>query len=148
MSISNDYPIVGYRFMVVLFADGIPIELRFKEVTGLKMARNINRENHISILDFELPQQTLTLKRGIVAGSDSLHATQLIEGQFWGVALLRKDLMVSVLDESGTPIKNWMIRGAYLSSVSWDGISGDSNDVLIETMEFSYHNITYLLDGV
>lgn len=146
MSTSNDYPIVGYRFMVVIFSAGVPnpIDIRFKEVSGLKLARTINRQGQMTTLASELPQQTLTLKRGVMSGISPLTLTQLVESAMWGTRMLRKDLLVCVLDDDETPVNSWLVNNAYLSSWSWDGVSGDSNDVLIETMEFSYSGLIYV----
>lgn len=146
MSTSNDYPIVGYRFMVVIFSAGVPnpIDIRFKEVSGLKMSRTISRQGQMTTLASELPQQTLTLKRGVMLNASPLVISQLVESAMWGTRILRKDLLVSVLDNEDTPINSWMINNAYLSSWSWDGVNGDSKDVLIETMEFSYSSLIYL----
>lgn len=146
MSSNNDYPIVAYRFVVVIFSAGLPnpIDIHFKEVTGLKMDRNISREGGMTTLASELPQQSLTLKRGVINKASPLVIGQLIEGEMWGTRMLRKDLLVCVLDENGDPVNSWLVMNAYLNSWSWDGISGDSNDVLIESMEFKYTSIKYL----
>lgn len=146
MSSSNDYPIVGYRFMVMIFTSGVPnpIDIRFKDVSGLKMSRTISRQGQMTTLASELPQQTLTLKRGVMLNASPLVISQLVESAMWGTRMLRKDLLVSVLDEQDTPINSWMINNAYLSSWSWDGVNGDAKDVLIETMEFSYSSLIYM----
>lgn len=146
MSSNNDYPIVAYRFVVVIFSAGVPnpIDIHFKEVTGLKMDRSINREGSMTTLASELPQQSLTLKRGVINKASPLVVSQLVEGEMWGTRMLRKDLLVCVLDENGDPVNSWLVMNAYLNSWSWDGISGDSSDVLIESMEFKYTNLKYL----
>jgi len=146
MSTSNDYPIVGYRFMVVIFSAGVPnpIDIRFKDVSGLKMSRTISRQGQMTTLSSELPQQSLTLKRGVMRNVSPLVISQLVESAMWGTRMLRKDLLVSVLDNEDTPINSWMINNAYLSSWSWDGVNGDSKEVLIESMEFSYSSLIYI----
>lgn len=146
MSSNNDYPIVAYRFVVVIFSAGVPnpIDIHFKEVTGLKMDRSINREGSMTTLASELPQQSLTLKRGVINKASPLVVSQLVEGEMWGTRMLRKDLLVCVLDENGDPVNSWLVMNAYLNSWSWDGISGDSSNVLIESMEFKYTSLKYL----
>ncbi|SHO56466.1 phage tail protein [Vibrio quintilis] len=146
MSSSNDYPIVGYRFLVVIFSAGVPnpVDIRFQEVSGLRLERNITRQGNMTTLQAELPQQTLTLKRGVMNQISPLAMNQILEGEMWGTRMLRKDLLICVLDGNDTPVNSWLVMNAYLSSWSWEGIDANASDVLIESMEFKYTTVKYM----
>jgi phage tail-like protein len=146
MFIDSGLPLVGYRFVVVIFTAGVPnpIDMQFKEVSGLKMMRNINKNGAMTSLDNQLPTQTLNLKRGVFTSPSPLMIANVAESLLWDTRLLRKDIMVNVLDESDIPVNAWMITNAYLESWEWDGLNASNNDILIETMSFKYSGIKYL----
>ncbi|MEI8634197.1 phage tail protein [Vibrio sp. PP-XX7] len=146
MSNNNDYPLVGYRFSVVIFTAGVPnpVDIYFKEVSGLSMSRSISKQGEMTTLSPDIPMQTLTLKRGVMKDPGLLSIAQALEQVTWGTRLLRKDILVSVLDAQGNPVKAWTVMNAYLESWSWDGVAGDSNEVLVETMSFKYGSLKYL----
>ena len=66
------------------------------------------------------------------------------ESLFWSTRLLRKDIMVNVLDENDVPVNAWMVTNAYLESWEWDGLNANSNELLVETMNFKYSGIKYI----
>jgi len=142
----SDYPIVGYRFQVIIFTAAVPnpVDIYFKEVSGLKVSRSISRQNQMTTMSGDLPLQTLTLKRGVTQGPSILSIAQLVETGLWRTRLLRKDILVCTLDDNGAPTQVWTANNAYLESWSWDNIKGDSNDVLIETMTFKYSSLIYV----
>ena len=146
MLIDNGLPVVGYRFVVVIFTAGVPnpVDIQFKEVSGLKISRNISHHAGMTTLDSQLPRQTLTLKRGVFTSVSPLIIANTVESLFWGTRLLRKDIIVSVLDEDDTPVNAWTITNAYLESWEWDGLNAGSNDILIESMSFKYTDIKYI----
>jgi phage tail-like protein len=135
--------------MVVIYSSGEPnpVDIRFKEVSGLSMARTIEQQGRMVTLASELPQQTLTLKRGVINQDSPLVTEQNIESVMWGTRMLRKDLLVSMLDENDDPINSWMVNNAYLSNWSWEGVSATTNDVLIESMQFKYSELRYMPSG-
>ncbi len=146
MLIDNGLPLVGYRFSVVIFTAVVPnpIDIQFKEVSGLKMSRNIGKNGDMTTLDTPLPTQTLTLKRGLFTSPSPLIIGNVLESLLWDTRLLRKDIMVAALDENFLPVNAWMVTNAYLESWDWDGLNAGSNDVIIESMSFKYSGIKYI----
>lgn len=146
MYIDSGLPLVGYRFVVVITSAGVrnPIDMQFQEVSGLKMSRGINKNASMTSLDNQLPSQTLTLKRGVFTAPSPLIEANVAESLFWDTRLLRKDIMVNVLDENDNPVNAWVITNAYLESWEWDGLSAKSSDILVETMSFKYTSVKYL----
>ncbi|MEY8240067.1 MAG: phage tail protein [Cycloclasticus sp.] len=146
MFIDSGLPLVGYRFVVVIFTAGVPnpVDMQFTEVSGLKMSRGISKNGAMTTLDNQLPTQTLSLKRGVFTAPSPLMAANVAESLFWDTKLLRKDIMVNVLDEDDDPVNSWMITNAYLEAWEWQGLNATSNDVLIETMTYKYSSIKYI----
>jgi phage tail-like protein len=146
MFIDSGLPLVGYRFVVVISTAGIPnpIDMQFKEVSGLKMSRNVNINGSLTSIDGQIPTQTLTLKRGLFTSPSPLMIANVAESLFWSTRLLRKDIMVNVLDENDIPVNAWMVTNAYLESWEWDGLNANSNELLVETMNFKYSGIKYI----
>jgi phage tail-like protein len=146
MFIDSGLPLVGYRFVVVIITAGVPnpIDMQFKEVSGLKMSRGIGRNFGMTTIENELPTQTLTLKRGVFTSPSPLMIANSIESSFWSTRLLRKDIMINVLDENNVPLNAWLVTNAYLEAWEWDGLNASSNDVLVETMTFKYSKVKYI----
>jgi len=146
MFIDSGLPLVGYRFVVVIITAGVPnpVDMQFKEVSGLKMTRGISRNLGMTTIDNELPTQTLTLKRGVFTSFSPLMKANSIEATFWATKLLRKDIMINVLDEKGHPVNSWLVTNAYLEAWEWDGLNASSNETLVETMTFKYSKIKYI----
>lgn len=138
--------LVGYRFAVVILTGGVPnpIDIAFQEVSGLKMSRNIIRREQMTTLDGQIAPQTLTLKRGVFTGISPLTLANAVESLFWNTRLLRKDLLISVLNENDNPANAWVVSNAYLESWDWDALSGESNKVLVESMSFKFTGIKYV----
>lgn len=146
MLIDRGLPLVGYRFAVVIMSAGVPnpVDIEFKDVSGLKMSRGITRKDGMTSLDNQLPTQSLVLKRGVFTAPSPLLLANVVESLFWDTRMLRKDILVSVLDEDNIPVNAWLVSNAYLESWDWDGLNAGSNDLLIESMSFKYSGIKYL----
>lgn len=146
MLIDRGLPLVGYRFAVVIISAGIPnpVDIEFKEVSGLKMKRTLKQNAGLSSLENELPEQTLVLKRGVFTAPSPLLLANVAESLFWGSKLLRKDILISILDENNLPVNSWVVSNAYLESWDWDGLNAGSSELLIESMTFKYSSIKYV----
>ncbi|MCL1123200.1 phage tail protein [Shewanella surugensis] len=146
MLIDRGLPLVGYRFAVVIMTTGIPnpVDIEFKEVSGLKMSRSIVKNAGMTSLDNQLPTQNLLLKRGVFSSISPLTLANTVESFFWDTRLLRKDILICVLDENNLPQNSWLVSNAYLESWEWDGLNASSNELLIESMSFKYSGIKYV----
>ena len=145
MFIDRGFPIVGYRFIVSIISAGIPnpVDIEFREVSGLKMTRSITTLGNMTSVEPVLPRQSLVLKRGVFTSPSPLTLGNVAESLVWRNRLLRKDILVSVLDGDSTPMNAWLITNAYLESWEWDGLNASSNELLIESMSFKYSGIKY-----
>jgi len=145
--LDKGYPVMSYRFVVVIFTGLVPnpIDIEFKEVSGLKKSRNIGANAiRTSLENGSLPMQTLTLKRGVFTSLSPLIVGNLVEAAFWNTKLLRKDLLICCLDADDFPVNAWVITNAFLESWEWDGLNAGNNEVLVESMIFKFSNIQYL----
>ena len=138
MLIDRGLPLVGYRFAVVILSAGIPnpVDIEFKEVSGLKMSRNIISNGGMTSLENQLPTQNLVLKRGVFTSISPLLLGNVAESLFWDTKLLRKDILISVMDKDNFPVNSWIVSNAYLESWEWDGLNSRSNDLFIESISF------------
>lgn len=146
MLIDRGLPLVGYRFAVVILSAGIPnpVDIEFKEVSGLKMSRSIGTNGGMISLDNDISQGVLVLKRGVFTSVSPLLLGNVVESLFWDTKLLRKDIMISVMDDDNFPVNTWVVTNAYLESWEWDGLDADSNGLLIESMSFKYSGLKYV----
>lgn len=146
MLIDRGLPLVGYRFAVVIWSAGIPnpVDIEFKEVSGLKMSRSIGTNGGMISLDNDMSQGVLVLKRGVFTSVSPLLLGNVVESLFWDTKLLRKDIMISVMDDDNFPVNTWVVTNAYLESWEWDGLNADSNGLLIESMSFKYSGLKYV----
>lgn len=146
MILDTGLPIVGYKFAVVIFTAGIPnpVDLYFQEVNGLEMGRDIEYDGNRVSLSGKKQAKSLTLKRGVFSGPSPLVIANALESLLWESYLVRKDILVSVLNENSWPVNAWFISQAYLKSWKWDNVNATSNDVLVETMEFSFRDIKFI----
>ena len=140
-------PLVGYRFAAVLLTGLLPqlapVDLRFKEIQGLKVTRSLAGDQDWGLLKPTIQRRTLTFKRGVPMSPTPLQLTQLLEQGFWEKRLLRTDILVATLSEGPIPLptKAWLIPRAFLESIEWDSLSADNNSVLVESMSYSYSQL-------
>lgn len=140
-------PLVGYRFAAVLMTGLLPqlapVDMRFKEIQGLKVTRSLAGDQNWGLLKPGIQRRTLTFKRGMPNDPTPLQVMQLIEQAYWDRRLLRTDILIATLSDTMPPYptKAWMVPRAFLESVEWDGMSAGSNDVLIESMTYSYSQL-------
>ncbi|KID56760.1 phage tail protein [Pseudoalteromonas luteoviolacea] len=136
-------PMVGYRFLVGIVAAGIPnpIDILFKEVSGLKMNRSIDYTNNRVSIANQKQAKTLTLKRGVFQGGSPLMLQNLVFGDAWNTYLVKNQILITTLDDNYLPSQAWLVQDAFLESWEWEGIDASRNDVLIESLSFSYRDL-------
>ncbi len=141
----SDYPITGFYFRL-----SFPLELglfdtSFKEVSGMSMEMGTEEiaEGGENRFKHRVPTgakyQNLVLKRGLTTSVSalSLWCESTIGGGL-SSSITTQTILVSLMDESGFPIKNWSFVNAW--PVKWEFSPLDSmkNEIVIETLEFTY----------
>jgi phage tail-like protein len=93
--------------------------------------------------DLKIPgRQTwdaITLKKGVFAGDNELYA-------WWntvGIGTIeRRDITISLLDESHNAMIVWRIKNAWPSKLTGVSLSASSNEVAVEELELQHEGIT------
>ena len=83
----------------------------------------------------------ITLKRGIFKGDNEFYA-------WWHTVELntieRRDLIISLLDESHAPVVVWRVKNAWPIKVQSTDLNATGNEVAIETMEVAHEGLTMI----
>lgn len=92
------------------------------------------------ILPKRVKRGTITLKRGMVSGTELLEwYLAVMAGE---IAKSRRQVSIIMLDSMGEEIMRWDFAGAY--PVKWTGpeLDAASDKVAIETLELAYETLT------
>ncbi len=137
-----EYPIPKFHFQV----DWGGTKIGFTEVTGLEVTtekleyRDGASPEYIKI---NMPgMQTfgdLTLKRGIFAGDNEFY-------DWWNTVSLntieRRDITISLLNESHEPVVTWKVKNAWPSKVTSTDLNSTGNEVAVETLVLAHEGLT------
>ena len=136
------YPIPKFHFRV----EWGGTRIGFTEVTGLEVSTDV-----IEYRDGASPEYSkikmpgmqkfgnITMKRGTFAHDNeyynwwNTHALNTIE---------RRDITISLLNESHEPVVVWKIKNAWPVKVQSTDLKGDGNEVAIETIEIAHEGLT------
>ena len=146
--IKASYPLPVYNYKVNIGADTIA----FSEVSGLNIAYDTTVYKESSTEPgktgprvFRMPAQatntTLTLKKGLVPAKsqpalyDWINSIRINQ-------VIKKDLVISLCDETGTAVVNWTVSNAFPTKLDVPSFDANSNDVAIESMELMADDIT------
>ncbi len=145
-------PPVGFHFSVSI-PGSMEDDVKFSEVSGLSAEVTTEEitEGGENGFKHRLPSvktfPMLTLKRGLVwEGSPLLKWVYDTISNNYSKAIELKDINVSLLNmEKGAaepvPIKTWLFKSAYPVKYEASGFKADSNQLAIESIEFSYRNM-------
>ena len=136
-------PMVGFRFAALITSAAIPnpIDIFFKEISGLKVSRNIEYDGNRVTVGSNKQTRTLTFKRGVLRTGSTLELTNFISLPQWNQFAVRNDILITLLNDNNLPTKAWLVTRAFMESWEWDSLDATRNDVLIESITFSYQNL-------
>jgi len=142
-----EYPIPKFHFQV----DWSGTKIGFTEVTGLEVTTE-----KIEYRDGASPEynkiampgmQTfgdLTLKRGIFAGDNEFY-------DWWNTVSLntieRRDITISLLNESHEPVVVWKIKNAWPTKVTSTDLNSTGSETAIETVVVAHEGMTMENNG-
>lgn len=152
------YPPVGFHFEVYII-DGYDgsgritnrssgdhsIDASFQEVSGINVEIPTQEfyeggENRFAYrLPLPMKYSPLQLKRGFVASSSALGEwckKSFAHGLDQPIEV--KNLLVSLLDEVGTPLMSWVFIAAFPTKLNVSSFNAKNNEIVVETMELSY----------
>jgi phage tail-like protein len=140
----NNDPIVGFHFIVTFeLLPVLPIDTKFQSVNGLKATIETEPYNEGGQNRFKhnLPvrsgYQDLVLKRGLTSDLSALAmwCSQAIEDFIFSPA----NLVVSLLNENGVPVKAWYVSHAIPLSYEFSDFNAEESKIVIETITLKYN---------
>jgi len=145
----NNYPPVGFYFELSFTGISSSVEASFKEVSGITMEMGVEEipeggENRfVHRVPTGTKYQNLVLKRGMVpSGSELAQWCFDTIGGGLGETISPKGIVVSLLNEKGSPLKSWSFANAW--PVKWEvsEFNAMEGEVVIETLEFAFSYFT------
>jgi phage tail-like protein len=135
------YPLPVFHFRVEWGGQNIG----FSEVTGLTQEVQILEYRDGTSPDFSTTKQpglrkfnNITLKRGIAKGDnqffDWLNEISMNK-------ITRRDLTISLLDETHSPVMTWTVHNAFPVKLEGPGLKSAGNEVAIESIEIAHEGI-------
>lgn len=138
-------PQPSFYFRVKFPDDQNISEMSFQEVSGIATEFNTETieeggENRFTyVVPKGIKHGNLVLKRGIADTSSELAqwCKTTLEGDL-GTLISPKSVQVELLNAQGDTAMMWRFNNAYPVKWSIDGFNATKNDIVIETLEFSY----------
>lgn len=141
---SSNLPIVGFHFSVAfeLFPQH-SIDTKFQNVTGLKATVEMepykeggqNRFTHH--LPLQSSYQDLVLKRSLT--SDVSGLSQWCMNTIENFNFKPVNLLISLLNEKGNPLKSWYVFHAIPLSIEYADFNSEESQIVIETITLKYN---------
>lgn len=139
------YPATGFYFKIEVAGITDTSDNSFKEVSGLSLELGSEKlvEGGVNNFTWELPTQVsssnLVLKRGVLSKKSKL--IKWIETSIntdYSKALELKNIVVKLFSAKGKPMITWTFNNARPVKYQVSDFDSMKNEVLIETMEFTY----------
>ncbi|MFQ3191591.1 MAG: phage tail-like protein [Paraglaciecola sp.] len=146
------YPPGAFYFSVTVLGSATPvamltdIDASFEEITGIQAQFDVEdvveggENRFVHHLPRPAKYSNLVLKRGVVTGDSFL--SQWV-GQTVGASLslpiLTQNLMVTLLNNQGVPSIAWLFINAYPLSWQVSDMNSQKNQILTESLTFSYN---------
>lgn len=142
---SNEFPPVSFYFQLSFSSISGSVDASFKEVSGITMEMGTEEitEGGNNSFKHKVPTTVkfpnLILKRGLIPKNSGLidWCVNTIGGDL-ATTIETKTIIVSLLDESGSPLNSWSFVNAWPIKWSASDLHSMNNEILIETLEFSY----------
>lgn len=137
-----EYPLPKFHFEVQWGGT----KIGFTEVTGLEVTTEkieyrdgASKEYHKVRMPGMQMFGDLTLKRGVFAADNEFYA-------WWNTVALntvdRRDITISLLDESHQPVVVWKIKKAWPTKVTSTDLNSSGNETAIETLVLTHEGLT------
>lgn len=137
-----EYPLPKFHFQVEWGGS----KIGFTEVSGLDITTEVIEYRDGASPEYskiKMPGQrkysNITLKRGTFKGDNQFYTW------FNSVNLNtieRRDLTISLLNESHEPVIVWKVKNAWPSKVTPTDLKADGNEVAIESLELAHEGLT------
>lgn len=146
--IKTAYPLPVYNYRVELGSEAVA----FSEVSGLSISYETSTYKEspvesgkpgprVMIMPSQSQPSTITLKKGVVAAVSVKALYEWIKGVQIN-QIEKKDISVSLCNESGEAVVTWKISNAFPTKLEAPTFDANSNDAAIESMELMADSIT------
>lgn len=136
------YPLLNYHFTVNWGGTNVG----FMEVTGLDINIDVieyrsgaSPVQSVTKLPGLIRYSNIILKRGIVKNDTEFF--QWINTIQMGT-VQRRDITISLLDETHSPVMTWKARNAFPAKYSGPDLNAQCSEVAIETLELAHEGLT------
>jgi phage tail-like protein len=137
-----EYPLPKFHFEVQWGGT----KIGFTEVTGLEVTTEkieyrdgSSKEYHKVRMPGMQTFGDLTLKRGVFAGDNEFY-------DWWNTVALntveRRDITISLLNESHEPVVVWKIKNAWPTKVTSTDLNASGSETAIETLVLAHEGLT------
>ena len=137
-----NYPVSAFHFQV----EWGGTRIGFTEVSGLSVELQTIDYREGSSLEYQvtkmpgIPQYSnITLKRGIYKGDNEffqwLNTVKLND-------IDRRDLTISLLNESHEPVTTWKVKDAFPCKVEGPTLNSTGNEAAVESIELCHEGLT------
>ncbi len=137
-----EYPVPKFHFQVEWGGS----KIGFTEISGLDITTEVIEYRDGASPEYskvKMPGQrkfsNITMKRGTFKGDNEFYIW------FNTVSLNqieRRDLTVSLLNESHEPVVVWKVKNAWPTKITPTDLKADGNDVAIESLELAHEGLT------
>jgi phage tail-like protein len=136
-----NYPIPKFHFSV----NWGGTKIGFTEVTGLEVSTEVIEYRQGASLEYhkiKMPGMqkfsNITMKRGMFQSDNEYY-------NWWNTVALntieRRDITISLLNESHEPVVSWKIKNAWPVKVQSTDLKSDGNEVAIESIEIAHEGL-------
>lgn len=137
------WPLPKFYFSVQLGDDNT---VTFQEVDGLDSETQVieyRHGNNPSFFPIKMPGLgrvgNVTMRKGIFVN----------DSKFWdwyneikANTIKRRTVVISLLDETGTPKRTWTLNNAWPSKITGTDLKSAGNEVAVESVEVAYETLT------
>jgi len=120
----------------------------FTEVSGLNLETQVIEYRGGAQPEFstlKMPglqkQSEISFKRGMFSGDNQFY-------EWWNTVSMntieRRDITISLLNESHTPVITWKVSNAFPTKVEGASLKADGNEVAVESMTIVHEGLTVI----
>ncbi len=139
----SNWPLPKFYFSVDW---GSTTDIPFQEVSGLEIEAQPIEYRHGNSPVFStinmpgiIKNSHVTMKKGVFVNDNA----------FWDWynkikmnTIERQNVVIKLLDESGSPTMTWTLNNAWPSKISSTDLKSDANEVAVESIEISHEGLT------
>lgn len=144
-----DYPLPKFHFQV----EWSGTQIGFTEVSGLDVETEMIEYRHGASPEYIKTRQpgmqkfsNITMKRGTFRTDNEFYDwwqnTRFFEENNETGSAFRRDITISLLDETHSPVVVWKVKNAWPIKVQPTDLKADANEVAIESIELVHEGLT------